>query len=409
MAFDAVAPRDLVWSLEAAISAPPPQRARGLAETARRAVELAHGGGITRVADLTGLARIGVPVVAVMRPDALSLSVSSGKGTSLAAAYVSGLMESLELYYAERFAQHTPFRAMAECCEIADCENLPRVRDAPPIDLRALDDVEMSRGRDLFTDRPIAVPFDLVHAAFHPGWWRRGYGFLTSTNGLAGGNSRAEAALHALCEVIERDAHALFLATDPGCSLADRASLDWTSIDDTDCLLLLEHCRRAGFEPIIVDITSDIGVPTFYCRLLSSHAYPLHATDGCGCHPHPAAAIRRAVTESIQCRLLAISGARDDLRPGEYEEAREAWCGSAMLFQLEDVGAPAAIGIDAALAWVGNRLAKRGFDTAVAVDLSPAGSELTFLRVIVPGLEGSPHSRHYSPGARARRAARLRR
>lgn len=57
--------------------------------------------GVTRIANVTGLDFVGVPVVMVVRPKSKSLSVSQGKGLSLDAAKASGLMESIELYHAE--------------------------------------------------------------------------------------------------------------------------------------------------------------------------------------------------------------------------------------------------------------------------------------------------------------------
>src|SRR5689334_19698744 len=63
---------------------------------------LIRAAGITRVANVTGLDTIGVLVVMVVRPNARSLSVSQGKGLSMAAAKVSGIMESLECFHAER-------------------------------------------------------------------------------------------------------------------------------------------------------------------------------------------------------------------------------------------------------------------------------------------------------------------
>src|ERR687891_2259925 len=57
--------------------------------------------GITRIANVTGLDRIGVPVVMVCRPNSRSLAVSQGKGVTLDAAKASGLMEAIELYHAE--------------------------------------------------------------------------------------------------------------------------------------------------------------------------------------------------------------------------------------------------------------------------------------------------------------------
>ncbi len=57
--------------------------------------------GITRIANITGLDSIGIPVTMVCRPNARSLAVSQGKGLDLVAAKVSGLMESVETYHAE--------------------------------------------------------------------------------------------------------------------------------------------------------------------------------------------------------------------------------------------------------------------------------------------------------------------
>src|SRR6202020_1763686 len=57
--------------------------------------------GITRIANITGLDCIGIPVTMVCRPNARSLAVSQGKGLDLTAAKVSGVMESIEGYHAE--------------------------------------------------------------------------------------------------------------------------------------------------------------------------------------------------------------------------------------------------------------------------------------------------------------------
>ena len=49
-------------------------------ETLQRIKPLLARMGITRIANLTGLDRVGIPVVSVMRPNSRSLSVSQGKG-----------------------------------------------------------------------------------------------------------------------------------------------------------------------------------------------------------------------------------------------------------------------------------------------------------------------------------------
>ena len=70
--------------------------------------------GITRIANVTGLDRIGVPVVMVCRPNSRSLAVSQGKGLDLAAAKASGLMESVETYHAERIGHPRRYASMDE-------------------------------------------------------------------------------------------------------------------------------------------------------------------------------------------------------------------------------------------------------------------------------------------------------
>src|SRR6266496_3142850 len=60
--------------------------------------------GITRLANVTGLDWVGIPVYNAIRPNSRSLSVSQGKGVTLEAAKVSALMESIEYWHAEHIS-----------------------------------------------------------------------------------------------------------------------------------------------------------------------------------------------------------------------------------------------------------------------------------------------------------------
>ncbi len=60
--------------------------------TLERARPLAAKIGVTRLANLTGLDRIGIPVIDAIRPNSRSYSVAQGKGITLEAAKVSGVM-----------------------------------------------------------------------------------------------------------------------------------------------------------------------------------------------------------------------------------------------------------------------------------------------------------------------------
>src|SRR5580700_8911003 len=59
--------------------------------------------GITRLGNITGLDRIGIPVAIAVRPNSRSVSVSQGKGLDLTQAKASALMEAAEGFHAETF------------------------------------------------------------------------------------------------------------------------------------------------------------------------------------------------------------------------------------------------------------------------------------------------------------------
>src|SRR3990172_2594314 len=83
-------------------------------ETVARLRPLMTAMGITRGANLTGLDRIGVPVVAVCRPNSRSIAVAQGKGLTLEAAKASGLMEATETFHAERIDRPLKLSSLEE-------------------------------------------------------------------------------------------------------------------------------------------------------------------------------------------------------------------------------------------------------------------------------------------------------
>ena len=69
--------------------------------------------GITRLANITGLDRIGIPTFSAIRPGASTLSVSAGKGVTVDDARASAAMEALEFFSAE-------ITSFVECCSARD-------------------------------------------------------------------------------------------------------------------------------------------------------------------------------------------------------------------------------------------------------------------------------------------------
>jgi ribosomal protein S12 methylthiotransferase accessory factor len=234
--------------------------------------------------------------------------------------------------------------------------------------------------------------------------------FVKDSNGLASGNTLAEAILHGLYELIERDAWALDeqRRRDGG----GAPNIDVSGCDSrVDGVLL--RCDAAGVTVIVREITSDIGVPVFEATLIDERPGSLPPPPpirGFGCHLESAIAVLRAITEAAQGRLTVIAGSRDDLGR-ECERDPFAAAGPRQLGEdalprivgLADLSTPT---IEGDIASVLARLRARGFDEVVAVDLSPSDGPAGVARVVVPGLEAVPESRHYRPGPRALAVAR---
>lgn len=365
--------------------------------------------GITRVANVTGLDRVGIPTVVVTRPNARSLSVSQGKGYDLDSARISGIMEAVELHHAEHCL--LPLRRAA----YADLVGRAPVVDVAllPAFVRRFDPhlpLLWTEARDL-QGAAVHVPFDMVHANLTLPLSSSGC-FPLGSNGLCSGNSVPEALVHGACELIERDAVALFYRMSARAQARRRLDLD--SVDDARCRELLARFEAAGIGVAVWDVTSDVGLPVYYCSIVERDLNPFHRVgraNGFGCHLARAEALKRALTEAAQTRLTRIAGSRDDLQDEEVEALRSEAGIRRQLAILEGAGpmtrrfadAPDHYhaGLDEDLAFISERLTRVGLDSLLYVDLSTPGMPVNVVRVIVPGLEGVADAPGYVPGRRA--------
>ena len=279
--------------------------------------------GITRIANVTGLDRIGIPVVMVSRPNSRSLSLSQGKGLDLAAAKASGVMEAIETYHAETITLPLKFASFGELCYSHSHGRHRRAAVLRRQSLAGRSHDALDRGTgSAFRGRPVWLPHELVSTNYTLPLPPGSGCFTASSNGFASGNSLAEAICHGICELIERDATTLWrLRSDA--SRAARA-IDPETIDDADCRGLLDRFERADVAVRIWDATSDIEVACFQCLIMGRHGQDADPEFGAGCHPRREVALCRALTEAAQARTTYIVGARDDLASELYEEAARA-------------------------------------------------------------------------------------
>jgi YcaO-like protein with predicted kinase domain len=360
--------------------------------------------GITRIAVLTGLDVLGIPVAAAVRPNSRSIAVHQGKGVTLAAAKASAVMEAVETYHAETMTLPLRLASFAELgAAAADPARLPRCAGREAGDERLL----WVEARELMSGSPLWVPHELVSADFtHPTPAGAGL-FQATTNGLASGNHWLEAVLHGLYEAVERDAIALWRASSEAAQ--NRTGVDLDSVDGPVSRSLLHAFRRAGVALRVWDVTSDIRLPSFLCLAVSDDG--VEPELGSGCHADADVALSRALTEAAQARLTRISGARDDFADASYRpaartgrhEAAQSWLHSPASRDFR--AAPGCAGstlrqdLDEAL----RRLHGVGLQQAAWVELTQVELGIPVARVIVPGLEGpwTPPDGEYSPGLRA--------
>ncbi len=379
------------------------QRAVPPEETLARVRAKLPAAGITRVADITSLDRIGIPVFSSIRPTAQdgAISVYNGKGATPVEAEVSAIMEGIERYSAE-MGSITPivgtYHDMIREGNTLDPEDLILPAGADPGQ-----PIPWVTGYDIAQDEEVLVP---AHAVFHPVPRTAGMLFRTSTNGLASGNTLEEAVFHGLMEIIERDAWSLVEATR---MTGPRIG----GVEDGIAADLLERFAAASVDVQIKDITSDIGVPTF--AAVADDVVlrdPALLTIGMGSHINAGIALIRALTEVAQSRLTQIHGAREDTDVAEirkkigYERTKRLnryWFDASDEVDFGDIQSFDSDDFLTDIRRTIRRLEDAGLDRVIVADLTRPEIGVPVVRVIVPGLEAYAMDRERM-GARCRDA-----
>ncbi len=372
--------------------------------------------GITRLANITGLDRIGIPVVVGARPNARVLAQSAGKGITLELATVSAAMEGIELFHAEVAQPAFTTGAYADLAKryaMLPLGQLPLSRHSifSPTQIES-----WTFGSDLMHAQPVGVPLDCVVLPMRSARPFSLFSFQTTSNGLASGNEYVEALAVGLLEVIERDAVEAW-----------RGAAAWFGVPVPRVCLrgvghfplvqeLLDRFQRAGLRVLVYDCTVDTRVPVFLALLYETTERHVGLAEGSGAHLDPELALVRALTEAAQARGVAIAGARDDRFARDVARVRLT-DGRRHLAELESQ--PCSVDLrerasDAAASFrqdvelLLERLGGIGVDRTIVVDLTlPEFRDVvSVVRVIVPGLDG-PGVVRAQPSPRAAMAAGL--
>jgi ribosomal protein S12 methylthiotransferase accessory factor len=349
---------------------------------------------VTRLADITGLDRLGLPVWQAVRPAGRALIVHHGKGATALAARIGALCEAIESHRAENAAADGP------TCRF---EDLPSPARAPELadygrSRRTLADgagaVRWCAARDLAADRDCFLPFDLVSLDLTAGLSP----FEQSSAGLAVGRTQADALVTALCELIERDAVGAWQRAPMAERMARGVRMDTIRFD------WFRHWRGLlAAHDIFLSVhapDSPTGVPVFACAISGPGEFaPARRTfTGEGAHASAEIALFRALAEAIQSRLTFIAGVRDDILPAHYS-AEEYALGLPLPVAPPGMAeldfAAIADGPEKADALI-SALGRLGYDRVAAKSLGPDVDGLAVMKVFVPGL-GTHRRRRRTP------------
>lgn len=354
--------------------------------------------GITRLGDLTGLDKLGIPVAFATRPNSFSLSVSLGKGPDRDSALASAAMEATEMAIAER-PPIDPLKASVGELMALDRPTIDigLVTRCQPGRMKADEPIIWVTGQNLLDGRPVLVPWALVGLDHRLAPICYHDAFEVSSDGLASGNTPAEAVFHGICELIERDAYSsLQFLSDK--RLRDRCR-SLPTAGDMQLDVLMAAVERAGLRVQLLDMTTDISVPAYMAILLPVSGGEPGREDaaycgGCGCHPSRRRAIMRSISEAAQSRLALIAGARDDLSQSSYGfggEPRKRQLSKTLCLQdapselIAFDDSPETIGTQISVLL--NRLSAAGISQVVVVQLDAEPFGVSVVRVIIPDLQ----------------------
>ncbi len=384
-------------------------RIASLDDTMAKAKVMAKELGIIRVTDTTWLDSLGIPVFASIRPDSLTLCVNAGKGVHRDEARVGAYMEAIEFALAEprnnqvEIVMATPREVQEQpAADFAFVDLCPVLRRPVSVD----GPLACVRAADIATGESLLVPAELVFSPFPDNPGQAIFG--TGSNGLCSGNSVAEATVHGLFEVMERDVRSFNYVRN------DSKLVEFES-GGPDVELLRDRFRDAGMQMALRYTETAFGFPYFDGFVLEpSDDAPIAIAHGAGMHLVTEIAAVRALAEAAQSRLSFIHGGRDDLiHRYEYFGRHDAGVeretvATARVKALDDSrsikyselpgATDAPDDLDDVLEVIVAALRRQGVRQVLRLVLSDEDSPLAVVKVIVPRLENfRPRLRRVGP------------
>jgi oxazoline/thiazoline synthase len=215
------------------------------------------------------------------------------------------------------------------------------------------------------------------------------------SNGCAAGNTREEAIVQGFLELVERDSYAIWWY-----NRLKRAEVDLAQFDDSYIHDLKKQLADTGRKVWAIDVTTDLGVPTFVAMSYSDKDGVEFVEYGSGAHFDARIAMLRSLTELNQFLSIGLLGARDN--PDQHEATPFRLKDHAYHLPSGPGGLPPGLGADfgkldtreQVLACV--EIAKRAGLDFLVLDQTRPDIDVPVMRVIVPGMRH--FYRRFAPG-----------
>jgi bacteriocin biosynthesis cyclodehydratase domain-containing protein len=243
---------------------------------------------------------------------------SYGKGSTAEQAEASALMEAIERYSGifqgdeirmkRRFMDFEPGEAILPNDVLLFSDAQSR-QDQAPAD--GSDDtqlapslfdpsarIEWSPVWSLREERFKYLPTSLLYF-----FYRGPAAFHADSNGCAAGNTLEEAIVQGFLELVERDAYAIWWY-----NRSQRAEVDLSQFNDSYVRDLHAQFAEAGRRLWVLDVTSDLGVPTYVAILHWMQNGQENIEFGSGAHFDSRIALLRTLTELNQFLSIGLMG-----------------------------------------------------------------------------------------------------
>lgn len=354
-------------------------------ETLAAAKAWARAARIRAVSDITHLDCLGLPVFIGERDGALSDGLTFGKGRVPIESEIGAYMEAIECHFAE------PGMSDIETHwgSAADLGGADAILALAPILNHRLAPGErllLARAHDAESGAEAFLPAELV---FYPAPEACAPVYGASGNGLASGNSVAEASLHALFELIERDIWSIEFVRNASARVVEDSL-------PAEAAEVARAAARNGLSLVVRAVPNDFSMP-FFAAFLFDPKKPEQRffNGGWGCHLDRRIALMRAISEVAQSRAAYLHGGREAPQwPGEGPEEEgvraqiETVSQRTPSIRFEDVAEVEAADTIAGQWAQAVRCLRRVVDRPILrVVFTPPDGRLHVVRLVVPLLE----------------------